>query len=481
MSGILTRVVALALALLPAELAAQASTPASAAVAEAERIMAEYADPDAPGAVAAVVSRGDVVYVNAVGLASLEQRTRLAPTSILDIGSVAKQFTAYAIVLLESRGKLSLDDDIRVHLPEVPDFADPITIRQLLTHTSGLREIYNTATIGGRRGGDAMTQEDALRVVRAQPSLQFAPGSEHLYNNTGYMLLADIVERVTGEEFHVWMRDEVFAPLGMTSTVVMHTLGQVIPRSADSYELTEDSNYVRIFDNSTIQGAGGVYTNVEDLTRWLRTWVDARPETAPLLERLQQRAVLTSGDTLDYALGVNVGFDHGLRTIRHTGSSAGFRTVFAVYPEIRGGVIVQSNFADFETGDLAEELSRAFFGEHMDVAAADDADSDDDDDDDEDSATWTPAADALAEYAGTFYSAEIGTVYRFSVRADTLILRHRRIGELALEPREPDVFRAGHGLGTLRFDRDAAGSVAGFTISNGRTRGVRFERLRTGR
>jgi CubicO group peptidase (beta-lactamase class C family) len=211
--------------------------------------------------VALVVRDGAVVYRGAVGVASLEQRVPLSPATILDIGSVAKQLTAWAIVRLESEGRLSLDDDVRRHLPELPELGRTIRIRHLLHHTSGLREIYNTMMIGGWQGGDAMRQEHALRVVASQPRLQFEPGSEHLYNNTGYMLLADIVERVTGEEFHEWMAARVFRPLGMTRTVIMHELGQVIPGSGDSYAPTPDSGFVRVFDNSTIQGAGGVYSS----------------------------------------------------------------------------------------------------------------------------------------------------------------------------------------------------------------------------
>lgn len=455
--------------------AAAAQVPAGERAAAADRAVSAHAQSDEPGVVAAVVRDGVVVYRTAVGLASLEQGTPLSTATILDIGSVAKQVTGFAIVLLEAQGRLSLEDDIRRHLPELPDLGQPITIRNLLNHTGGLREIYNTMMIGGWQNGDAMTQEQALRIAAVQPALQFAPGSEHLYNNTGYMLLADIVERVTGTEFHDWMRENVFAPLGMSNTVIMHRLGQVIPGSADSYAPVDGGGYVRVFDNSTVQGAGGIYSTAEDMALWLRHWSRPAVGSPQLLERMQERTVLTGGDTLAYALGVNVGRHRGLRRLQHTGSSAGYRSALIAYPELGGGVVVQSNNASVNASRVAQELGDIFFGDRMaplPPAVADGAEAAD-----EPAHSWAPGATALAAYTGRFYSAEVESLYEVAVEADTLVVRHRRIGVVPLQPRSPDVFAARAVIGEVRFERDAAGRITGFKVANGRTRGVLFMRM----
>jgi hypothetical protein len=440
----------------------------------AHAALAEHASAHEPGATAAVVRDGAVIYRGAIGLASLEQRTPLTPESVLDIGSVSKQLTAFAIVLLEAQGRLSLDDDIRTHLPELPEFTQRVTVRNLLQHTSGLREIYNTMMIGGWQTGDAMTQEQALRLVVAQPELQFTPGSAHLYNNTGYMLLADIVARVTGQPFAGWMQENVFAPLGMSRTVIMHRLGQVIPGSADSYASIDDG-FVRVYDNSTIQGAGGIYSTVEDIAQWIRHWSRPVIGTGALLERMQERAVLTDGDTLPYALGINVGSMRGLRRIQHGGSSAGFRTALLILPELGGGVVVQSNNAGLNTGRLASELVEIVFADRMQAAPDRTAQTSSEDSSDETRSTpaWQPTPADLARYAGVYYSAEVEAVYNLGVEGDTLVLKHRRIGEVKLAPRRRDVF-GGRVVGELRFERADDGRITGFAVDNGRTRDVRF-------
>ena len=469
-----TRVSAAAFAVALITPAASAQSPELRA--RADEVLKRFAAPHTPGVVVAVVDRGQVVYRNAVGVASLEQRTPLTPTTILDIGSVAKQFTAYAIALLESQGKLSLSDPIKKYLPEIPDIAAGVTIRHLLNHTSGLREIYNTMAIGGWQSGDGMTQEQALRLVAAQPALQFTPGSEHVYNNTGYMLLSDIVERVTGTQFHEWMQNNLFRPLGMERTVIMHRLGQVIPGSADSYSQSGDE-YVRVFDNSTIQGAGGIYSTAEDMTRWLANWSNPVVGNAAVVKRMQERVVLTTGDTLNYALGVTIDRDRGLRRIQHGGSSAAFRTTLYYYPEHASGIIVQSNLASMNTAAIAAALANIFLGDRMQPLTLASSPAPPSREPSAAAAPWAPHAAELADYTGRFYSTEVEAMYHLLVKSDTLTLRHQRIGEQKMRPRQRDVFDVAGGIGEVRFLRDNTGRITGFTVSNGRTRGVQFQAM----
>lgn len=234
-----------------------------------DSLLSAWNGADRPGIAVAYFEGGRTVFQKAYGLANLEHGIAWQTDTVSDAGSVSKQFMGFAMVLLEEEGKLSLDDDIRTHLPELPDFGHPITIDDLIYHRSGLREIYATLAMIGRRGGDAIFQEEAQTLVKHQAELQFEPGSRYLYNNTEYMLLADIVEVVTGMEFHDWMRERIFAPLGMDDTTIMTRQGQVIPRVATSYSRNRNGEWSQIYDNSTIQGAGGIYTTVEDLGKWI--------------------------------------------------------------------------------------------------------------------------------------------------------------------------------------------------------------------
>ena len=234
-----------------------------------DELMADYHGE--PGAVFAVVRQGKVVFAEGYGVANLEHGIPLGRETVLDIGSVAKQFTAFAIALLADEGALSLDDDIRTHLPEVPDFGDVITIRHMVHHMSGLREIYTSEGIAGRQNGDAVQQADALRLTEHMHELNFTPGDQYLYCNTAYMMLADIVARASGMPFPQFMEERVFGPVGMHHTTIMSKLGQSIPGVAESYS-PDDEGFVRVFDNSSLYGAGGMYSTVDDLALWMNNY-----------------------------------------------------------------------------------------------------------------------------------------------------------------------------------------------------------------
>ncbi|MDX1647829.1 MAG: serine hydrolase domain-containing protein [Longimicrobiales bacterium] len=445
--------------------------------AQVDELMADYNRSDAPGAVIGVVHGGELVFAKAYGMASLEQGTRLTTGSILDVGSVSKQMTAFAVALLAQRGALDLDADIRTHLPEVPDFGHRITVRHMVHHVSGLREIYNASALAGYQSGDGLAQEDALRLTTRMNELNFAPGTEYLYSNTGYMLLADIVSRVSGMPFPEFMEENVFRPLGMTQTTIMARRGQVIPGAAESYQPLEDGGFRRVFDNSGIQGAGGVYTTVDDLARWVTNYRTAEVGGSEVIEQMKQHGVLTSGDTLAYAFGINVGEYRGLESIAHTGSSAGYRASVTYFPEIDAGVIRQSNRADFDAS-IPGRVAEIFFGHAMDpVATTDDEDESGGGTDGSARTSREPAPADLQALTGRYYSPELETVYTLSVEEGSLVARHRRHPEFVLTPVESDVYEGEGFFGTARFERDESGAVTGMRVSNGRVRNLLFVRM----
>ena len=426
-----------------------------------------------PGAVIAVVRGGQVAFAEGFGLANLEHSIPLGRETVLDIGSVAKQFTAFAIALLADEGTLSIDDDIRIHLPEVPDFGEVITIRHMIHHMSGLREIYTSEGIAGRQNGDAVQQADALRLTEHMHELNFTPGERYLYCNTTYMMLADIVSRASGISFPEFMAERVFGPLGMHHTTIMSKLGQSIPRVAESYA-PDDEGFVRVFDNSSLYGAGGMYSTVDDLALWMNNYATGAVGGPAVIEVMQEQGVLNDGEELSYAFGINVGELRGQRVIRHTGSSAGFRASFTYFPDLEGGVITLSNRSNIGSRMPADVLD-VFFGERLDPAPAEEETAETSEN--EEASSWAPSLAQLADLAGTYYSEELQTVYTLHVEGGKLMGSHRRHGTFELEPTEEMTFAGPGFFGTATFDSEnGPGASQTFRVSNGRVLNLLFTR-----
>ena len=465
-SAVAAALLLIASALPPTGAQAQVTTLAERAA--VDELMADYHGE--PGAVFAVVRQGTVIFAEGYGVANLEHGIPLGRETVLDIGSVAKQFTAFAIALLADEGALSLDDDIQTHLPEVPDFGDVITIRHMVHHMSGLREIYTSEGIAGRQNGDAVQQADALRLTEHMHELNFTPGDQYLYCNTAYMMLADIVARASGMPFPQFMEERVFGPVGMHHTTIMSKLGQSIPGVAESYS-PDDEGFVRVFDNSSLYGAGGMYSTVDDLALWMNNYATAAVGGPAVIEQMQEQGVLNDGEELSYAFGINVGELRGERVIRHTGSSAGFRASFTYFPELDGGVITLSNRSNIG-GRIPAELLDIFFGDRLDPAPAQ-QDSSENGEEEEEPAAWSPSAEQLASLAGTYYSAELQTIYTLYVEDGMLMGAHRRHGTFELEPMVEEMTFEGPGFfGTATFENDGT-----FRIDNGRVLNLLFTKV----
>lgn len=419
-----------------------------------------------PGAAVAYVDGGEVVFEKAYGLANLEHGIAWRTDTVSDLGSVSKQFIGFAFALLAEQGRLSLDDDIRTHLPSLPDLGATITIKNLFHHTSGLREIYNTLYMVNRRPGDIIFQEDAQKLISYQTRLQFQPGSQYLYNNTEYMLLADILEAVTGEQYHEWMTHNIFEPLGMIDTTIMHRQGQVINRVATSY-VREQSEFTQLYDNSTLQGGGGIYSTVEDMTRWLANFSSHQVGTARTLEILTESGFLNNGESLDYGLGIGVEVRDGVETWSHSGSSAGYRSMLVYLPAQERGYIFMTNTPSL--GAPAPELTQAFLGDVLNMPA--------EEDEEEEIVEAALPLENPTLYTGRYLSDELEAFYQVQLEDGILVLRHRWLGEFPMEYRGEDEFSFSNRDGSLSFVRDAENEVSGFIFDNGRTIGVEFRRF----
>jgi len=349
---------------------ASAQTPAAAAPlpheAAVDALMTRWDREDSPGAVVGVIRDGEVVFAKGYGMANLPHAVPNTVGTRFNIGSISKQFTAFALTLLEARGELSLDDPVREYLPELPEFDDVVTLRHVLTHTSGYRETYGMGMLAGMPPGHSRyPREGVIDVVRRQTELEFPAGSTWRYNSSAYVLLAMVIERVTGEPFPKWMDANVFEPIGMDRTVVEPDVEAVIPGAADSYTDAEGEGYLTGFGNRAYWGAADIYTTVADLAKWLENLDTGEVGGRAVQQRMRERFVLTSGDTLSYALGVRVAPHRGFERLQHGGSQAGYRAFLSFYPELDVGVVVMSNYDGVAATTLGERVEEIFFGDRL--------------------------------------------------------------------------------------------------------------------
>ncbi len=332
----------------------------------AEALIADYDGDTSAGGAILVKRDNEVIYSRGFGMANLEHGIPFQEDTPTNIGSTSKQFTAFAILLLEEEGKLSLEDDIRKYVPELPVFEDTVRIRHLIAHTSGYREFINTLAMGGWRLGDHVAREEVITVLQRQAELQNKPGAVFNYNNSGYVLLSIVVERLTDTPFPEWMETHVFQPLGMERTLVIESPGQIIPERAFGYHKSEQNQLIGVMDLHASMGAGGIYSTVSDLSRWAANFYDPVVGDAALIARMQEEFLLNSGDSSMYAFGLMITEMHGQQVVHHPGGDMAHRSQFMLFPEIQGMVTVQSNYAAFP-GQVVQKIAEAFFHDVMDI------------------------------------------------------------------------------------------------------------------
>ncbi|MBK7833646.1 MAG: serine hydrolase [Gemmatimonadetes bacterium] len=340
-----------------APIAATAQSLPDSTVRRIDQLFARF-DSTTPGCIVGVGRNGAAVFKRGYGMANLEYRVPLTGESISESGSVAKQFTAAAVALLQLEGKLSLDDDIRKYLPEVPDFGRPITIRNILTMTSGLRDQWALLVLMGRGPGEEVhTNALILDLVKRQRELNFAPGSEYLYSNTGYVLATHIVARVSGMPFARFSEERLFKPLGMRHTQWRDDYRRIVPGRATAYAF-ERGAWVQDMPFTMVHGNGGLLSSLDDLLKWNDALTDGLLGKPELTRLLETRMTLNDGRALTYALGLQVSpWTAGVREVSHSGSTAGYRTFLARYPEAKASVAVWCNAAPANAVQLGREVA----------------------------------------------------------------------------------------------------------------------------
>jgi CubicO group peptidase (beta-lactamase class C family) len=441
-----------------------------------DSVFAVYDNTRSPGCAVGVIQDGEFIFTRGYGMANLDLGVPIAPTSVFRIGSTSKQFTAASVVLLALEGKLSLEDDVRRFLPELPDYVTPITIRHLLNHTSGIRDYLRLMFLAGKRDDDFYTEEDALSMISRQEELNFTPGNEFLYSNSGYFLLSQIVARVSGTTLREYAAENIFRPLGMTHTHFHDDHNEVVPDRASGYAPTNNGSYRISMTTLDMVGDGGVFTTVEDLRHWDANFYDQKVGGGQLVQALLERGVLNNGDTLDYALGLSRSTYRRLPTVRHGGAFVGFRAEMLRFPTERFTVICLCNSSTTNPSRLANRVADIFLDDRLapvptvaegrSGTAAERAEVD---------SPFHLSAAQVSEYIGSFHSNELGVAYHIDVATDTLRVRINGAIDVPLEPRERDVFSSRPFA--LRFTRDGTGQVDGFLLDAGRVKNLRFTRV----
>lgn len=411
---------------------------------------ASYNRSPSPGLAIAVVRDGRIVLSRGYGLASMEHRVAITPTTVFDVASVSKQFAGMAIAMLVEGGKISLDDDIRRWIPELPDFGRTITVRHLVHHISGLRDWPGTLAVAGWRFDDVISFDQILTMAFHQRTLNFDPGAEYTYSNTGYNLLAELVRRVTGQSFREWTDAQLFRPLGMTRSIFRDDHTRVIPDRAFGYARSGDSTYRIAPNNLMALGSSSMFSTAEDLARWVINFEEGTVGGRAVLERLRTRGVLNDGSTIAYAYGLSHGEHRGLPTIGHSGSWAQFSTYLVHFPQQRFGVVVLANSGSINASQAAFAVADIFLERELGPATPPVAARND-------GATSAPTPAMLDDYVG-LYRLGPGWYVRIRRNSTSLTTQASREGAFPMTPTSANAFWVEQYRAPMSFARNTPGT-----------------------
>lgn len=330
-----------------------------------DKLFSEWDKPGSPGASLAVIKDGSVVYKKGYGYAHLEYDIPITFSTVFHVASVSKQFTAFAITMLADQGKLSLDDDIRKHLPEVPDFGKTIKIRHMIHHISGIRDQWELLAMAGWRLDDVITKEHILKMMRNQKDLNFEPGAEYLYCNMGYTLMAEIVSRITGKSFREWTEENIFNPLGMSNTQFYDDHERIVKNRAYSYAPVKNMGFKKRRLNYANVGATSLFTTAEDMAKWVNNFDDGRVGGTNVIEQMHEQGVLNDGKKISYAFGLSIGKHKGLKTVSHSGGDAGYRSHVVRFPEQKFSVVILSNITRINPSLLAGQVADIYLADQI--------------------------------------------------------------------------------------------------------------------
>jgi len=329
-----------------------------------DKLFNQWDKVDTPGCALAVIKDGKIIYKRGYGMANLEHNIPISPKTVFYIGSVSKQFVAFSTAILAKQGKLSLDDDIRKYVPELPDYGTPVTIRHLLHHTSGLRDYLALLDIAGIDFG-YFHEKDVLELITRQKELNFKSGEEYLYSNSGYFLLAVIVERASGKSLRKFAEENIFRPLGMKNSHFHDDYTEIIKDRASGYYPAGKGKYKNFISTFDCVGSGGLFTSVEGLFLWDQNFYHNKVGGKDLINFIHTRGTLNNGKKLNYAFALSIGIYKGLKTVGHGGALGGYRSAFIRFPEQNFSVICLSNLSTFNPTKLCQQVADIYLADQF--------------------------------------------------------------------------------------------------------------------
>ena len=439
--------------------------------AKVDSIFANMDHTTTPGCAVGAVQNGRFLHRRGYGMADLERGVPINTETVFYSGSVSKQFTAMSIALLARDGKISLDDPARKYVPEIPEAGAGITIRQMVHHMSGLREKWDLFMLRGLPEGYLVTQNDVLEVLKKQRDLNFEPGTDQLYNNTAYDMLATIVQRASGKSIRDFAGERIFGPLGMQRSQYVDDWTLVVPGRAAGHSIQDGKISLASAHVETV-GSGSVYTTVEDLARWDESFYTGQLGGDELLRLVQTPGKFNNGTVgpMNYAFGLMVDTWRGLRRVHHGGALAGFRSEIMRFPDQHFSALVMCNLAQVNPQALAERIAEVYLADKLGPAAV---------------AASSPQAEskavepalmgpALAAYAGKYQSPELEITWTVAQKGDGLVATVVKGREVPMKAVARDSFTVDNMQ--VKFARDAKGRVSALVLTPGRSRNIRFDR-----
>ncbi len=416
-----------------------------------DEMYAEVDNDRSPGTAVMVVKDGEVILNKGFGMANLSHGIEITPTTVFDLASVSKQFCAYAISTLVEEGKISLNEDVRTYIPELPDFGKTITIDHLVHHTSGIRDWTSTLPVAGWSFHDVISFEQILRMAYHQRALNYEPGVEYSYSNTGYNLLAEIVQRVEGVTFREWTNQNIFQPLGMNQTLFLDNHTESIPNRAQGYG-SSDGVFTATPNNLLALGSSSMYSTSTDLSKWVMHLMNPGDKQS-VVERMFTKGILNNGEEISYAFGLSVTEYEDAPWISHSGSWASFRTYLCILPKSGYGIVVLNNHGQ-NTNRMAREIADYL----LDT-------SDEETDTDTEENPVEVAASVMNELTGV-YKLGPGWYVELTYSDGQLWTQATNEDKFSMTPLSDSVFRIeAYSNRTMTFHRDDAGNVNALTYS----------------
>jgi CubicO group peptidase (beta-lactamase class C family) len=443
---------------------------------EIDALFSEWNSQGSPGCALAVIQNGEIIYKKGYGMADLEHNIPIQPSTVFYCGSVSKQFVTLSILLLEEQGKLNLDDDIRKYFTDFPDYGDTITIRNLIHHTSGIRDYLTLWDLTGRDYLDHISKHEVYELIKRQKELNFVPGDRYLYSNSCYFMLAELVKMISGETLKDFAAKNIFEPLEMTNSHFHDNYRHLIPNRAFSYA-PDGANYSNLIMRFDQVGSGGLYSSVEDLFLWDQNFYHNKlgKGSQSLIDKMHEEGTLNSGASAGYAFALVNGNYRGLRTVSHTGSLAGYRAVLTRFPDEHFSVIILSNLASFNPAGKAEEVAEIYLEDKM--INESDSGSEVEGESGSEVEENTPEITDLLIFQGRYFSEELEVYYTLSSEENKLFFAIGNLEPRPLVPAGKDRFSGEDGYPDFRFQKNSQGLVKGFVLDAGRVTNLKFTKV----